>query len=44
MNFTMKALAAAALRLHWRNIMIMLYKVMLWLQYSYAMIMLWLLL
>ena len=44
MSFTMKALAAAKLRLHWSNIMIMLYKVMLWLQYRYAMIMLWLLL
>ena len=40
----MKALAAAALGLHWSDIMIMLYEVMLWLHYCYIMVKLWLLL
>ena len=44
MSFTMKALADAALRLHWNDIMIMLYEVMLWFSYGYVMVMLWLLL
>ena len=35
-NFTTKALAAAALGLHWSNIMIMLCEVMLWLCYGYV--------
>lgn len=35
MIFTMKALATAPLGLHWNDIMIMLYKVMLWLHYGY---------
>ena len=39
MSFTMKALAAATLRLHWSSIMVvlyevMLYEVMLWLYYG----------
>ena len=33
----MKALAAAALGLHWSNIMVMLCEVMLWLYYGCAM-------
>lgn len=33
MSFIMKALAAAALGLHWSNIMVMLYEVILWLHY-----------
>ena len=37
MSFTMKALAAAALGLHWSSLMIMLYRVMLWLCYGYVM-------
>ena len=37
MSFTMKALAAAALGLHWSGLMIMLYEVMLWLCYGYVM-------
>ena len=40
----MKALAAAALGLHWSDFMIMLYEVMLWLCYGYVLVMLWLLL
>ena len=36
MSFTMKALAAAALGLHWSGLMIMLYEVMLWLVYRYG--------
>ena len=36
MTFTMNALAAAALGLHWSGIMVMLYKVMLWLCYVMA--------
>ena len=43
-GFTMKALAAAALGLHWSDIMVMLSEVMLWLHYGYVMVMLWLLL
>ena len=39
-SFTMKALAATSLGLHWGNIMVMLYEVMLWLCYSYVMVML----
>ena len=38
MDFTMKALAAAALGLHWSNIMVVLYEVALWLHYSYIMV------
>ena len=39
MSFTMKALAAATLKLHWSSIMVvlyevMLYEVMLWLYYG----------
>ena len=37
MNLTMKPLAAAALGLHWSDIMVMLYEVMLWLPYGYVM-------
>ena len=44
MSFTMKALAATSLGLHWSNIMVMLHEVMLWLCYSYIMVMLWMLL
>ena len=45
MSFTLKALAAAAaFGLDWRNIMIMLYEVMLWFCYGYTMVLLWLLL
>ena len=44
MSFTMKALAAASLGLHWRGIMFMLYEVMLCLRYGYVMVTLWLLL
>ena len=33
----MKALGAAALGLHWRDIMVMLYEVMFWLHYGYIM-------
>ena len=33
----MTALAAAASGLHWRDIMAMLYEVMLWLRYGYVM-------
>ena len=44
MSFTMKILAATSLGLHWSNIMVVLYKVILWLRYTYAMVMLWLLL
>ena len=44
MSFTMKALAAAALRLQWSNFMVRLYEVMLWLCYGCAVVMLWLLL
>ena len=40
----MKALAAAALGLHWSNIMVMVREVMLWLYYGCAMVILWLLL
>ena len=36
MSFTMKALAVAALGLHWGNIMVMLYEVILWLCYGYG--------
>ena len=38
MTFTMNALAAAALGLHWSDFMIMLYEVMLW----FSLAMLWL--
>ena len=38
MTFTVKALAATALGLHWCNIMIMLYELMLWLCYDYFMV------
>ena len=41
---TMKALAAAALGLHWNNTLVMLYEVMLWLCCYYIMVILWLLL
>ena len=44
MSFTMKALATVAPGLHWRDIMIVLYEVMLWLHYCYIMVKLWLLL
>ena len=37
MSFAMKALGAAALGLHWRDIMVMLYEVMFWLHYGYVM-------
>jgi len=40
----MKALATAALGLHWSDIMVMLYEVMLWLSYDSFMVLLWLLL
>ena len=43
-GFNMKALAAAALGIHWRNVMVMLHEVMLWLCYGFIMVMLWLLL
>ena len=33
----MKALAAAALVLHWSDIIVTLYEVMLWLRYGYVM-------
>ena len=33
----MKPLAAAALGLHWSDVMVMLYEVMLWLPYGYVM-------
>ena len=39
----MKALAAAALGLHWGSVMLMLYEVLLWVCYGYIMVMLWLL-
>ena len=37
MSFAMKALGAAALGLHWRDIMVMLYEVMFWLCHGYVM-------
>ena len=37
-SFTMKALAAAALGLHWSSNMVMLYEVMLWLHYGLVMV------
>ena len=37
MSFAMKALGAAALGLHWRDIVVMLYEVMFWLRYGYVM-------
>ena len=37
-SFTMKALAATVLGLHWRDIMIMLYDIMLWLHYGYVIV------
>ena len=40
MSFTMKALAAAALGLHWSDIMVTLHEVMLWQPYGYIMVML----
>lgn len=40
MSFTMKALAAAALGLHWSEIMVTLHEVMLWQPYGYIMVML----
>ena len=40
----MKALAAAALGLHWSDIMGILCELMLWLRYSSVMVLLWLLL
>ena len=40
----MKALTAAALRLHWGGTMVMLREDMLWLHYGYDIVMLWLLL
>ena len=40
----MKALAAAALKLDWIAIIVMLYDIMSWLRHDCAMIMLWLLL
>ena len=43
-SFTMKTLAAPALGLHWSDITVMSYEVMLRLHYGYIMIMLWLLL
>ena len=43
-GFTVKALTAAALRLHWGGIMVMLCEDMLWSHYGYDMVMLWLLL
>ena len=42
MSFTIKALAVAALELHWGCIMVILYEVMLWLHYGYYTVMLWL--
>ena len=44
MNLTMKALDVATLGLHWGDIMITLYDVMLQLCYGYVLVMLWLLL
>ena len=44
MSFIMKALAAGVRGLHWGDIMVMFYEVMLWLHYNYVMVMLWLLL
>ena len=43
-SFNMKALVAAALGLHWRNVMVMLHEVMLRLCYGFIMVLLWLLL
>ena len=42
-SVTMKALAAAASELHWSNIMVILYEIMLWPCYGHLMVMLWLL-
>ena len=36
MSFTMKALDAAASGLHWNDILVMLYEVLFWLHYGYA--------
>lgn len=35
-RFTVEAVAATALGLHWSNIMIMLYELVLWLLYGYV--------
>ena len=43
MSLIMKALAAGVWGLHWGDIMVMFYEVMLWLHYNYLMVMLWLL-
>ena len=43
MSFVMKALAPATLGLHWSNIMVMLYEVLLCLCHGYIMVMSWLL-
>ena len=43
-RFTVEALAATTLGLHWSNIVMMLYELMVWLCYSYFMVMLQLLL
>ena len=43
-RFTVEALAATTLGLHWSNIVIMLYELMVWLCYGYFMVMLQLLL
>lgn len=40
MSFTVQALAVAAPGLHWSSIMVMSYKVMLWLCHGYFMVML----
>ena len=37
MSFTVKALVAATLGLHWSNSMVMLHEVMFWLHYGYVM-------
>ena len=42
-SVSVKALAAAASELHWSNIMVILYEIMLWPHYGYLMVMLWLL-
>ena len=42
-NFTVKALATTASRLHWGSIMIMLCEVILWLLYAMLWLLLWLL-
>ena len=40
----MKSLAAAALGLDWSGIIVTLYEVILWLQYGFVIVILWLLL